>query len=632
MDLAMEIAEEFSEKVMLLTKFLLCVLCTQFGKTFTAINRILLEISLDPENGKSIHVVHTMNTLDNNDQFTMRFKPVAELHGPHSVVVVSSKKPEKGDDTWYTHVTSREQLQGLCLDPRTCPHVVVMCSNKKRFDDAFEFIKVINDHLPTIRRVFMYFDELHEYINPTLRAQLEEAHDLDKVKGILVLTATPHKIFADGFWSKFRTLPLDDLNYENYAGWDDMAFHCIDDFFATPYIRTRNLAELERQTIRFIEHVLEKHPYILDENTRTFIPGHVRRTSHNAVRELVFRRNPNATVVVLNGKEKTLQFKDTRGNTITLPIKGKGELCERIATLVLKHELQSRPLVITGFLCVGMGQTFTNEKLGSFTSAIIGHMDLSSDALYQLIGRIMGRMKHWDTYVQTNVYCPSDTMDRCHVMEKCARNMAAEHSGEVVDRETYLKPAHDMGEAGKLTLASFSGETPKREKKQPSTLAKMTPLCSLPTEIINLDDAQNTRAAGCYRRRPELWKLIREIQPETYAQYYPAFNGITDGTCHAWKITTRDIFNKWTINRLLTDSTYQASTNIKEEKREHLKDVIFIYYSDGTFTGGRKCLILKPWNGTAWSSSDTGTGAGTGAGAGAAVPDDGRAAGGAGAS
>ena len=48
------------------------------------------------------------------------------------------------------------------------------------------------------------------------------------------------------------------------------------------------------------------------------------------------------------------------------------------------HDLLNRPLVITGFIKVGMGQTLPHESLGPFTSAIFGHIDLLNDDMYQL--------------------------------------------------------------------------------------------------------------------------------------------------------------------------------------------------------------------------------------------------------
>jgi hypothetical protein len=450
------------------SKFTLCVLMTQLGKTFTTINRIVTEIEQDEEFGRSIHIVFTMNTLLNNRQFAKRLHEIESTYGRGSVVVFASKY-----EGTYTHVKSRAELQGICLDEATCPRVVAMCSNHRRYDDGVEFLNVLNKNKTNIVRAFAYYDELHKYISPELRAQIEHIHDLEIVNGIIALTASPDRIWkSSGFWSKLRLIQLDHFNDSNYAGYKDMVFNCIDDFFANPYVRPRpfDFDELDRQTLGFIEHTLKRYPELLTENTRTFIPAHVRRSGHNAVRDLVFALNTQCVVVVINGFEKTLQYKDHLGHTKTLPLASDDEeVCETISRLVLRHSLQARPLVITGFLCVGMGQTLTHRSLGSFTSAIFGHMDLTNDEIYQLFGRITGRVKDWgEKYVQTQVYCPTTIMHRCHVMEECARNMACEHNGDIVTQDDYREPMNEMGEVGEAAKSNIRKEkTPaeKREKK-----------------------------------------------------------------------------------------------------------------------------------------------------------------------
>jgi hypothetical protein len=437
------------------SKFILCVLLTQLGKTFTAISKILAEIQQDNELGRSIHIIFTMNTLLNNNQFAKRLETIEKTYGKGSICVFSSKYIGK-----YKHVRNRLELQGICADNSTCPRVVVMCSNTRRYDDGVEFIKVIDKNKINIFRVFAYYDELHKYITDSLRIQIEQIHNLDIAKGITALTASPDRIWQDaGFWSKIRLIQLDDFSDSNYAGYKDMIFNCIDDFFANPYICPSpfEFDEMDRQTVGFIDNVLKKYPEILGDKTRSFIPAHIRRTGHNAVRDLIFSIKNNAIVVVINGFEKTLQYKDCFANTKTLVLKSEDEeLCETISRLVLHHKLQNRPIVITGLLCVGMGQTLTHKSLGSFTSAIFGHLDLTNDEIYQLFGRITGRMKDWgDKYIQTQVYCPTIIMNRCIVMEECARNMACDHNGEVVSQENYREPMNEMGDVGQSAIENI---------------------------------------------------------------------------------------------------------------------------------------------------------------------------------
>ncbi len=446
------------------SKFILCVLLTQFGKTFTAISKIKAEIDQDDDFGRSIHVIFTMNTLLNNKQFAKRLDVIETTYGNGSVCVFSSKYDGK-----YKHIKNRLELQGLCADETTCPRVVVMCSNTQRYEDGVEFLKVINKNKINIMRSFAYYDELHEYICDSLRIQIETIHSLNIVKSIIGLTATPDRIWqSEGFWSKIKIIQLDHFSDTNYVGHRDMIFNCVDDFFILPYIRPRpfDFDEMDRQTIGFVTEVLSKYPEILENNTRSFIPAHIRRLGHNEIRDLILSINSSAVIAVINGFEKTLQYTDSFGHIKKLSLTSiDEEVCETIARLVTHHKLQNRPIVITGFLCVGMGQTLTHKSLGSFTSAIIGHMDLTNDDIYQLFGRVTGRMKDWgDKYTQTQVYCPTIIMNRCITMEECARHMAIEYNGDIVTQDDYRTPMAELGEVGKCAIENIRFQKNKKHK------------------------------------------------------------------------------------------------------------------------------------------------------------------------
>jgi hypothetical protein len=455
-------------------KFLLCVLMTQLGKTFTAVGRISSEIKRDgdPGQGRSIHLVWTMNTLLNNSQFSNRLHSIEEEYGVGSVVIFASKY----DGGRYKHVKNMNELSGICLDLHTCPRVIVMCSNDIRFDDGFRFINILNSNTTNISRVFAYYDELHKYINDKLRDQIEGIDKMDIVRGILALTATPQKILLKtGYWSSIQMIDLGVLNEENYSGCADMNFILEDDYFPPTYKRPSdfNFEQLENDVVGFVLHVLGKHPEILNEGSRTFIPAHKRRVGHQLIRTEIFKRCPNAVVVVLNGEEKnmkyrdTLHFRDMNGLTKVLNLVSTSEeVCQTISKRICENNLEGRPLVVTGFLCVGMGQTLIHETLGTFTSAILSHLDLTNDDIYQLFGRLTARSKKWgDKYVKTNVYCPTISMYRIIAMEECARRLATDYDGKMIREEDYNAPLLEMGLAGAAAIANMREKKEKKVKK-----------------------------------------------------------------------------------------------------------------------------------------------------------------------
>lgn len=442
-----------------ISKFLLCVLPTQCGKTFVSTQSIDKDIKDDEFYGRSINIVFTMNSICNNQQFASRLDYNEQLYGKGSVCIFSSKHNAK-----YTHVKSLNELQGLCLDRATCPHVVVLCGNPTRFGDAVKFVQVLDQNRLHITRVMLHYDELHKYItNKKLRNQIECLHGLDIVKRIIGFSATPDKIWSlSDFWANLNIIKIDNYSYENYAGCKDMKYTFIEDYFDLPYCKPSSYDKLDEQTIGFIKHVIKKYPNIISDHKKVFIPGHIRCSSHYKIRNYIFSVSNNAVVIVINGMEKTIQFnKDNTLVTIDLKL-NKEELCELIAKQIIKEGLESRPIIITGCICVSMGQTLMHELLGPFTDCIISHLDFSNDDIYQLFGRILGRIKTWSNYRKTRVYCPLITYNRCDKMEDFAKNIFENFNGLMATNEDYKEPMKDIDDD---TIVNNFTKVKKESKK-----------------------------------------------------------------------------------------------------------------------------------------------------------------------
>jgi len=166
---------------------------------------------------------------------------------------------------------------------------------------------------------------------------------------------------------------------------------------------------------------------------------------------------------------KYMHFKDSHGVEVVLNlISSTEEVCETISRLINENKLHGRPLVITGFLCVGMGQTLIHKSLGTFTSAVISHLDLTNDDIYQLFGRLTARSKNWGIgkYVKTAVYCPTKSMYRVIAMEACARNLAKEYNGEFITEEDYRKPLASLGDIGNSVIENIRVKKEKKIKKE----------------------------------------------------------------------------------------------------------------------------------------------------------------------
>jgi superfamily II DNA or RNA helicase len=69
-----------------------------------------------------------------------------------------------------------------------------------------------------IKRIFVYYDEFHKYINDNLRSQIEKINELTIVKKIMALTATLENIFKDtGFRTIIQLMLLANINSINYS-------------------------------------------------------------------------------------------------------------------------------------------------------------------------------------------------------------------------------------------------------------------------------------------------------------------------------------------------------------------------------------------------------------------------------
>lgn len=406
---------------------------TQSGKTFVAIEKMKERLIADPT---SVHVVYTMNTLLNNYQFAKRLETIETEHGVGSILIFASKYHGS-----YHHVTNETALHekvGIKM-----PRVIIMCSHHKRFTDGHEWVKQIGSIHPEIK-IHMYYDELHQYMKKKIRMQLEEIHALPHVESILALTATPKKLFYKrGKWSVLQMI-TPESSFDHYARLEHMTHVPIDDYFGLPYNKPafNDFEHMDEETIGFMEHVLDRHPEILAPGNRVFLPGHVRKTGHMTVRDVVLERCPSAVVVVLNAHEKSIAF-DMEGTIHKVSLVSELEVSERIAQVLVMYNLLARTLVITGFLCVGMGQTITHRVYGNITHAILSHLNLGNDAIYQLLGRITGRHMNWSTYIPTHLYCPTIIHNRVKVMEECAASVFCK---EDVSKEVYQLPIFQMPE------------------------------------------------------------------------------------------------------------------------------------------------------------------------------------------
>lgn len=230
------INEEITEE----NKFSVVVLPCQSGKTSQVLTCISLIEKDDALKGASLHLVFTMNDLINCSQFSGRItdRDRSEIRG--NVTIVSSKAKTKGNNTTHSEMTSLQDMQehmivdGDVTDSERV-NTVVMCTNGARIMETKKLLQNILRTQPEYRffkRVFLYFDELHDTImvngtaaakNPaelTTMGLIDFAKKLPFVHKVVGITATPNEIFEhvhDVPQSVYK-----EPNLENYEKLDQL--------------------------------------------------------------------------------------------------------------------------------------------------------------------------------------------------------------------------------------------------------------------------------------------------------------------------------------------------------------------------------------------------------------------------
>lgn len=415
-----ETLEKSSINVKGIPKFNLCVLPTQNGKTFVAIEQITMEMKQNETKGKSIHIVFTRNRLMDNIQFSKRLSDI-ELRKKGSVVILSS-----GEITIFKQSKNIDEVKGLCLDCVTCPDVIVVCSNHYRYDDIFNFVRTIEYNPSNIKRIYLYFDEIHEYIEK-VRSSIIQINEYKKLKCITGYTATPSKVWNELSYKNIKLHKLEQYNDINYIGYNDIDFEIID----KPISKTIN---------QYAEYIFDNYD-IVNNNSYIFVPSSRKTVEHYEMKSNILKRYKNAIVAVFNCNGKKIYCEEfPSGKDFS---KSNLDANQLILEFINTYSLFNRPKFVTGLSCISVGQTLTNETLGSFTSAIISHVKMNTDDIYQLCGRLTGKMKGWYSYKKTRLFCPIQIKNVFNDMETCAVNMIKNYNGEFVSKDMYIEPIND---------------------------------------------------------------------------------------------------------------------------------------------------------------------------------------------
>ena len=574
-------------------KKILTVMPAQFGKTFATIETICTKIENHICTGKNdLHIVHTMNTICNNGQFVSRLSHIKTKYkyDTNAICILSSKKI-KSD--LFNHVKNIKELKGLFMEKETTPKIIVVCSNPTRFQNIEELVICLNKkENKEINDIYLYYDEIHQYINFSLRTRINNLEKMTIVITIYLYTATPDKIFEnDSYWREIPLINLNNINDDNYFGCDECNYIHNDEYFVN--YQKPNLTDfdtLAEYTYGYVKHVLVKNLDIVSNGTFSFIPGHTLRKSHYRIRKLIFKINSDAVVIVINGEQKSITYKNHNGSMQEIEIKPSvdKEISETIVDIIIAKSLQNKAIVITGFMCISMGQTLIDKRIGTFTSAIISHLDLNNYVAYQLAGRVNSRAKGWgDKFHKTTIYCPSILKDRIitqHYLAKKLKDLTINTTNSSVTYDNFIQPAQELGEIGQNAAKTFR----VLKGSKPLTVFKQ----SKPVIVINVTQGKlmeiETEIKNTFNQiyQDKIDEQIKSLgYEEKIQQKYPNYDK------RYLRVDTDEKVKKWLILKYLEKDALSKPLTIHTEDRN--KDILLIYiYIE------KDIIIINPWNGT----------------------------------
>jgi hypothetical protein len=277
---------------------------------------------------------------------------------------------------------------------------IVCCMNKKRTHRMKELL-VLLYAVKYDREINLWVDEADECISIWNKFIRDIQGFGDLIQNVVMVTATMMPVYKF-FWKrniecKLRVYPT--TTSDVYLKFADIA----------PENRIVEYSNGHRNAFEHVTRVLDsvEHP----PNTRWFVPGDKDKASHVAISNNLLERNFN--VLLVNGDIKAILFADRRDRIeIKEDLDQDLEISKVLCRLYHEHKLYESPFAVTGHMCVSRGITFASKtkEYGEFifTHGIISDVNSPDDA-YQLVARVLGNIRGYDTYQEPTIFL-SDRM------------------------------------------------------------------------------------------------------------------------------------------------------------------------------------------------------------------------------
>jgi len=293
--------------------------------------------------------------------------------------------------SWYSGNGPKvtvDDLVGKIITPDGVS-MVVCCANRKRLDYLAQVIKKVEAifkrfHSPI--KLNIWIDEADASVCFWDDADFKDIMKKDFVEKVVMVTAT-----VDALVKKFKTIrviPLEEPTLPIYFRVQDYDIIIKD--------------EQKMSALDFLKMAIETNQdRYLTPGVRTFVPGEVKRISHEAIAS--YALSMGAAAIVLNGLCKEIRIPAGEGITpIIITLKGASETAEEIGRcigrLYAEHNLERFPLFVTGNMCLGRGITFQNDMF-LFDHQILPAAFETRASAYQAACRGAGNIKKLPNFI-----------------------------------------------------------------------------------------------------------------------------------------------------------------------------------------------------------------------------------------
>ena len=325
--------------------------------------------------------------------------------------------------------------------------MVVLCAHPTRLKYLSTMLKRLSSCPLFTKKINIWIDEADKSIK--LWSKHEALLSLPSIHQVTLVSATFDSVFAK--YGELSVMGFYKTHPDCYRRLKDSVK--IEENFATA------------DAAEYVKYVMLKHgEKLVRPGLRAFIPGEMKRASHDAIAEFL-HKELGFVVIIINGERKEILVPgaETIDLRAYLTVSG-GELPEefnkQLSKLYKDNAWERFPLAITGFYCVERGVTFQcgpemdGEKVVHngflFDYGVIPPIARKAEA-YQTMARLFGNVGHLPNYKPVEIYTSSAMFNKVEKQEETAVNLArmVQEQGLVKVGKKELKAAQNFdAEAG----------------------------------------------------------------------------------------------------------------------------------------------------------------------------------------